>query len=128
MDVTGRHPDARSPRTFGVGIPPDFVFRCEVEPERDCVRVRPVGELDMATAPEVADRMQELHDAGFRRFVVDLRETTFLDSSGIRLLLRWDAALRGDGGDLALVPGPPGVRRVFDVAGMSEQFRFIPEI
>jgi hypothetical protein len=52
-------------------IPPEEPFRCEVMPERDAVKVRPVGELDMDTAPVLDAQMRELRDSGFRRLVLD---------------------------------------------------------
>jgi len=35
-------------------------FRCEVEPDRAAVRVRPIGELDLATVPLVEAQLAEL--------------------------------------------------------------------
>ena len=69
-------------------------FRCEVEPDRATVRVRPVGELDLETVPLVDAELAELWSVGFTRLVVDLRSVTFLDSTGLRMLLSgpWDRA------------------------------------
>ena len=72
-------------------------FRCDVEPARESVFVRPVGELDLSTVPVVDAQLSELVDAGFRRLVLDLRELRFLDSTGLRLLLSWDAKTRAEG-------------------------------
>ena len=63
-------------------------FRCEVDPHRASVFVRPVGELDLSTIPIVDTQLAELVAAGFTS-VVDLRGLRFLDSSGVRLLLSW---------------------------------------
>ena len=39
---------------------PELVpFRCEVEPDRAAVRVRPIGELDLTTAPVVEAQLAE---------------------------------------------------------------------
>ncbi len=48
-----------------------------------------------------------------------------MDSSGLRLLLRWDAEARRDGFSLQLVPGPAPVQRVFELTGMTERLPFI---
>ena len=58
-------------------------FRCEVEPDRATVRVRPIGELDLATVPLVGAELAELWSVGFTRLVVDLRAVTFLDTNPI---------------------------------------------
>ena len=62
-------------------------FSCEVDPHRESVFVRPVGELDLATAPIVDAQLCELVEAGFTSVVLDLRKLRFLDSTGLRLLL-----------------------------------------
>ena len=95
-------------------------FRCEVDPDRETVIVRPVGELDLATAPIVDTQLSELVAAGFDSLVLDLRKLRFVDSTGLRLLLAWDRKSRAAGIELRVVPGPPAVQRIFDVAGLTE--------
>lgn len=99
-------------------------FRCEVDPDRASVRVRPVGELDLATTPIVDAQLSELVAAGFTSLVLDLRELRFLDSTGVRLLLAWDERCRAEGVDLRLIPGPAPVQRVIDVAGVAHLLPF----
>ena len=99
-------------------------FRCDVEPARESVFVRPVGELDLSTAPVVDAQLSELVTAGFKRLVLDLRELRFLDSTGLRLLLSWDARTRAEGVDLSVIPGPASVQRVIDVAGVAHLLPF----
>jgi anti-anti-sigma factor len=99
-------------------------FRCEVEPDRASVFVRPVGELDLSTVPIVQAQLAELEAAGFTRLVLDLRQLRFLDSSGLRLLIDWDARARADGVELTVIPGPPAVQRLFDLAGVTDRLRF----
>ncbi len=96
-------------------------FRVEVHPERDAVRVTPVGELDIATTGQVEDRLRELHTSGFRRFVLDLRELEFMDSNGLHLVLDWSARASEDGIGFAFVEGPPAVQRVLEVSGVLDQ-------
>ena len=99
-------------------------FRCEVDPDRASVRVRPIGELDLDTASVVDAQLSELWSVGFSRLVVDLRGVRFLDSTGLRLLLTWDAKTRADGVGFAVVPGPAAVQRVLEVAGATELLTF----
>jgi anti-sigma B factor antagonist len=99
-------------------------FRCEVEPDRVAVRVRPVGELDLATVPLVETELAELWAVGFTRFVVDLREVTFLDSTGLRLLWSWHQRSSADGIGFAVIPGPPAVQRVLELAGVADRMTY----
>ena len=59
-----------------------------------------------------------------RQLVVDLSGLTFLDSSGLRLLIELAADADRDGFTLGLVPGPPVVQRVFEVSGMRALLPF----
>jgi anti-sigma B factor antagonist len=100
-------------------------FSCEVVPERDAVRVRSIGSLDMATAPVLERQLEELREAGFRRLIVDLGGLSFMDSTGLRLALRWHAAAQADGFEIGFAPGPPAVQRVFELTGMTEHVPFV---
>ena len=48
-------------------------FRIDVEPERDSVRVAPVGELDIATVEKLRAEVDRLRESGFTDLVLDLR-------------------------------------------------------
>lgn len=93
-------------------IAPPAKFEIHVEPDREAGRVAPVGELDIATAPMLYAAVVDLVSAGFE-VVVDLRDLMFIDCSGLRVLLRLEAAAGRDGWRLSLVQGPPAVSRVF---------------
>jgi len=99
-------------------------FHVHVEPDRDTVRVCPAGEVDLATVGEVRSRIDELVAAGFQRLVIDLRQTTFLDSSGLRLLLEVDAASRAAAWKLAIIEGPLAVQRAFEITGLRSVLPF----
>ena len=100
-------------------------FRCEVLHERDAVRVRPIGSLDLATTPELEQQIEELRQAGVRNVIVDLSGLVFMDSTGVRLALKLEAVSRQDGFEIGPVPGPPAVQRVFEVTATTGVVRFI---
>jgi anti-anti-sigma factor len=52
--------------------------------------------------------------------VLDLRGLTFMDSTGLRLVIRWDTAAHEGGFRFAVVPGQEVVQRVFRLTGMDE--------
>ena len=109
------------------GGPPDLPggFTWEVVHDGRSVRVVPVGELDLATCGQLEPAIHELLRAGAERLIIDLRRVCFLDSTGLRLTLALDAAARGDGFDLELIPGPPDVQRVFEITGTVETLPFV---
>ena len=99
-------------------------FTCEVTPERDRVIVAPRGDLDMATVGVVERELRRLHEAGFRAILLDLRGLTFMDSSGLHLVMRWATEASQDGFAFELERGPRAVQRVFDLAALTDELPF----
>ena len=104
-------------------LPPPF--RVDVAPERDIVRVCPSGEVDLATVGRIRERVDELTSAGFRHVVIDLRGVTFLDSTGLRLLLELHEASCSDGWELGILEGSAEVQRGFEVTGLRTLLPFV---
>jgi anti-anti-sigma factor len=100
-------------------------FRVEVAREPAGVRVTPVGEIDMATIGRVRARFDEALDDGAGRVILDLRETTFVDSTALHLALDVDARAKAQRTTFAIIAGPPVVQRTFDVAGMTALLPFV---
>jgi anti-anti-sigma factor len=99
-------------------------FRVDVSREPDAVRVCPVGELDMATVGRLRARIDEAIASGIRRLILDLRQTTFVDSAGLHLAVDTDNSARRNGTTFAIIAGPPAVHRTFEIAGLSSQLPF----
>jgi anti-anti-sigma factor len=96
-------------------------FRVEIRPDRRRVLVVPRGELDLDSVGAVAAEVDELVAGGFDAIVIDLRATSFIDSSGVHLLV--ESARRGDA-RITVIDGPPPVSRVFDLAGVRDVLPF----
>jgi anti-anti-sigma factor len=99
-------------------------FRCDVEPNRDSVRIVPFGELDMGTVGELETRLLELQQNGFREVELDLRNLTFMDSSGVHLIVAAERLARRDGTSFVVIAASPPVQRLFEIAGIEEMLRF----
>lgn len=83
------------------------------------------GELDIAAEPEVAEALTAA-SARTGLLVVDLTPTSFMDSTGLKLLA---AAARQVGDRLAVVcPLGTPVRRVLVIAGMVEAVRVVERV
>ena len=105
-----------------VPIPPPF--RCETHRDGERMRVRPIGELDIATVPEVDRQLRRLSEDGHVHLVLDLRDVSFMDSSGLRLILAWRERAAGDGGDFSIIRGNEVVERVFDTTRVRDLLTF----
>jgi len=99
--------------------PPES-FRCETGRDGDMSWIRPIGELDLDTSPQLDHELAAARAAGAERLVLDMRALTFMDSTGLRLVIRWDTDAREQGFAFAIVPGPEIVQRVFRLTGMDE--------
>ncbi len=84
--------------------------------------VHVVGDLDVYTASVLRDRFVDLVAAGQYDLVVDLREVTFLDSTGIGVLVGGYKAVGVHHGSLQLVCTAKKLLRVFAVTGLDEVF------
>jgi anti-sigma B factor antagonist len=78
------------------------------------------GEIDVAAVPELEHALDVAILESSGAFVLDLSGVEFLDSTGLRLVLRWRALLARAERSLAIVCPPGAVRRLFDVAGIAE--------
>ena len=100
-------------------------FRVDVDPDRDSVRVAPVGELDIATVDKLQAEVSRLLGSGFAKIVLDLRGVRFLDSTGLRLVLELDSAARSQSYELQVIRGSDVVHRIFEVTQVAERLNFI---
>ena len=104
---------------------PPEPFRCDVERAGDDVVLIPRGEIDLASVPMLEATRREVRNGGFERVILDLSNVTFMDSTGLRLVLTWADAHERDGMQLRLVPGPPQVQRLFEVTGMLPRLPWV---
>jgi len=80
------------------------------------------GEIDMAAAPELQRRLDELIDDGKSTIVVDLLDVTFLDSAALGVLVRSLQRCQDAGGTLHLVVDDRRITRVLEITGLSDVF------
>ena len=97
-------------------------FSLTIVPNREEVVVALRGEIDLDCAAVIEGEVRELIDRGFDRVVLDLREVSFLDSTGLHTLLSLRERAQRAGGHLVLVPGPGAVQRIFEVTGIADRF------
>ena len=85
------------------------------------------GEIDLSTVEGVESELRAAMDSGNGGVAVDLREVSFLDSSGLRLLLRLHKELGDEGRRLIVVQGPRRVARVFELTGAEDQLEIVTD-
>jgi stage II sporulation protein AA (anti-sigma F factor antagonist) len=80
------------------------------------IRLR--GELDIESTPDLERVLLRTRPAG-QRVVLDLTELKFMDSTGLRVLLRARAAADQGRWEINLRNVPPTIRRLFDMTGVQ---------
>ena len=80
------------------------------------------GEIDVATAPALRERLQELVGDTTPTVVVDLSAVSFLDSTALGVLVGAHKRCREAGGQLRLVITEPRILKVFEITGLTEIF------
>lgn len=80
------------------------------------------GEIDVATAPELRERLTDLIEGGTTRVVVDMEEVDFIDSTGLGVLVGAVRRARGSDGDVRLVCTNPRILKVLQATGLHEVF------
>jgi anti-sigma B factor antagonist len=98
--------------------PPDF--RVERAPLAGAPGVIVRGEVDIATVPHLTLELDAAIRDSEGAFVVDLCDVDFLDSTGVSVLVRARAVLARDDRALVVVCPAGPVRRVFEVAGITD--------
>jgi anti-anti-sigma factor len=79
------------------------------------------GEVDIATVEAVRQALKRT--AG--PLLLDLSGVTFLDTSGLRLVVEQDRDAKATGRPFSIVAGPPEVQRLFDIAGLRDRLPFV---
>ena len=95
-------------------------FRVVVSEHAAGTVVVPEGELDLDTAQD----LEAVLATQSGPVVVDLRELSFIDLTGLRLLLDADARSRQDGMNLRFIPSPM-VRRLLEVAELPDRLAYV---
>jgi anti-sigma B factor antagonist len=102
-------------------MPPEFSLSQEsLDAERHVVAVR--GEIDLFTAPELKSALSEAIESGHTRIVVDLTDTTFLDSTALGVLIGAVKRLRSRDGRLTIVNVDDNIAKTFEITGLDQIF------
>ena len=94
--------------------------------ERTVIRLG--GEIDVYTAPLVREKLDEQIRKGRNDLVLDLTDVTFLDSTGLGVLVGRLKHARSTGGSLVLFGADARVLRVFSITGLDKVFEMFPDL
>ncbi|HEY8638378.1 MAG TPA: STAS domain-containing protein [Solirubrobacteraceae bacterium] len=105
-------------------MPPEFALTQEsLDADRQVVAVK--GEIDLFTAPELKQTLTDAIEGGKTRLVVDLTETTFLDSTALGVLIGAVKRLRSRDGALVIVNVDSNIAKTFEITGLDQIFSIV---
>ena len=106
-------------------MPTEFELTQEtLEGDRHVIAVR--GEIDLFTAPDLKSTLLGAIDAGHIRIVIDLSETSFLDSTALGVLIGAVKRLRARDGVLTIVNTDQNIAKTFEITGLDQIFTIRP--
>jgi len=94
----------------------------QIQREQDVVILELRGVLDVASAPTFQTALRSILDEGGNRVAVDMAGVSFMDSSGLGVLIAAYRRLSGGGGRIALVNVVPAVHKVLQLTRTDRLF------
>jgi anti-sigma B factor antagonist len=92
------------------------MFDVQVQHIGDTAVVAPEGELDLATAHQLGAALAQAEHHGAPRVILDLRRLTFVDSSGIGVIVKFKRHFAVEGVRFGVVKGDDNVQRAFAIS------------
>jgi anti-sigma B factor antagonist len=102
-------------------------FDVTIEQRGGAVHLAMTGELDISTAPRLEDDLRRIEAERPELVVLDLANLSFMDSTGLRILITADARAREEGRRLAIVQGNEMVQRVMRLTRLDERLNIVPD-
>lgn len=91
-------------------------------PRSGTVALTVYGEADLHVAPDLRERIATAIADEPSNLVLDLTQTTFVDSMTLGVLLGAMRAMRERGGRMRLVVDRPDIRRIFEITNLEGLF------
>jgi anti-sigma B factor antagonist len=104
----------------------DDLLTIAIVPDDDHVTLRLTGEIDMSTAQSVREAALQAMRQHDRTLQIDLSGVTFIDSTGLEVLLATRRRATVSGGQLQLIDPTHAVLRVLEVTGVDRLFQIQP--
>ena len=100
-------------------------FNVELAEQGEATHVLLSGDLDLSTAKHAEQAIQDAERSGHRTVVVDLRRLSFMDSTGLRVIVSADKRARRMNRRVVIIQGPAAVRRVFEITRLGERLEIV---
>src|SRR5437868_14704276 len=86
------------------------------------------GEIDLHVSPRVALSLEQMVNKKPAKLVVDLSRVSYIDSSGLAVLIEAMQSVEEYGGLFAIAGMQETVRSIFEIARLDQVFRIFPDV
>ncbi len=86
------------------------------------------GEIDLHVSPRIAASLNQMIVTKPKQLVVDLSQVSYIDSSGLAVLIEGMQNVAAYGGKFALAGLQDGVRPIFEIARLDQVFEIYPTV
>jgi anti-sigma B factor antagonist len=97
-------------------------FRIEERLDGAMPVISVIGEIDVATAPQLRESLHGVIAAGRSTVALDLLAVTFIDSTALGVLVGGLKRCRELGGELHVVVADARIRKIFEITGLDKVF------
>ncbi len=98
-------------------------LQISVEEKGAVLLVRLIGELDHHTAEELRAQVEERLKRDVKHIVLNLEQLSFMDSSGLGVILGRYKQVKAIGGEMVVCAISPAVKRLFELSGLFKIIR-----
>ncbi len=109
-------------------LPPVTILEVQEEEWEGFAHLVLRGELDLSTVPKVEETLRRVEESHPPVIVLDLSGLSFLDSTGLRLVVTADQRAREGQRRLAVVRGSDSVQRVFSITRLDEHLDMVDDV
>ena len=96
---------------------------------KHCDHVKIVGRVDSSTAPQMAEALNAIMDAGRYKIIIDFSGVEFISSAGLRVLVNAQKTCRRyNRGEVVLAKIPQNIYAALDLAGFTTLFQIFDEV
>lgn len=99
-----------------------------METKKDVLLIRLKGELDHHTAENLRNKVTDaIEKNSIHHIVLNLEELSFMDSSGLGVILGRYKQIQSQGGEMVVCSISPAVKRLFDMSGLFKIIRLVDD-
>jgi anti-anti-sigma factor len=93
-----------------------------------CDLVKATGRIDTQTAPQLAEALNAIIEAGRFKIAFDMSGVKFISSAGLRVLIDVQKRCKESRGELILAAVPERIYEAMDLAGFVPLFKMVDDV